>query len=229
MLYPDACILIFVKAPVEGQVKTRLIPDVGPMRATQLYRELALHCIDKAVSTDLCQLQIWCAPDTSHEFFKSIQQQYQLPLYLQRGNDLGERMYNAISIALTTYRYVLIVGTDCPTLAKQDYDNALSALFNGNDAVIAPAEDGGYVLLGLQDIHREIFSDIEWSGASVFTDTETRLKTLGYHWLKLSGHRDMDRIEDILALQKNSAQWGANNRLAALLDNIVTGKETGSL
>ena len=222
MPYPDACIIVFLKAPVEGQVKTRLSTDIGAPIATRLYRYMAHHCIATAVESELCPVQLWSGSTPAHEFYDDLQQQYSVPLYPQQGDDLGQRMFHALSTALESYRYAVIVGTDCPELTRNDFERALHRLQEGDDAVIAPALDGGYVMLGLGKIDAELFQDIHWSSTSVYVDTKSRLDQLGYHYTVLPAHRDIDQLADVLDLQQQAPRLKLSHALVSVLNHIAS-------
>ncbi|MEO6697527.1 MAG: TIGR04282 family arsenosugar biosynthesis glycosyltransferase, partial [Gammaproteobacteria bacterium] len=146
----DARIMVFAKAPVAGTVKTRLIPALGAHGAAALHTTLTRHSIATAVNAPLCPVELWCSPDAHHPFFAQCQKDFGVTLQQQQGNNLGERMAQAFDTVLQQHPYAVVIGTDCPTLTTQDLRAALNALHEGFDAVIGPAEDGGYVLIGLR-------------------------------------------------------------------------------
>lgn len=198
-------ILIFAKAPVAGAVKTRLIPALGGQGAARLHERLARHCIAQASAAGLCPVQLWCAPDAAHPFFAQCQKEFGVTLHTQQGNDLGTRMAHALSEALNSALpsaghsagYAVVIGTDCPALSAHDLGEALSALEEGYDAVLGPAEDGGYVLLGLRRVALELFENIPWGTEQVLGMTRARLKQLQWRWHELPARRDVDRPQDI--------------------------------
>jgi hypothetical protein len=106
-------------------------------------------------------------------------------------------MHAALADALRQYPRALLVGSDCPSLTPDVIASAARALENGYQAVIAPATDGGYVLLGLNRLSRRLFEDIEWGGADVAKATIKRLDGLGWRYLALEPHTDIDRPEDV--------------------------------
>ncbi len=194
-------ILIFAKAPVAGAVKTRLIPALGAQGAARLHEQLARHCIAQAVAAGLCPVQLWCAPDTAHPFFMQCQKDYGVSLHTQQGADLGARMAHALSAALgsalPSAGYAVVIGADCPALTAHDLSAALRALEEDYDAVLGPAEDGGYVLLGLKRVALELFENIPWGTEQVLGLTRARLKQLQWRWHELPARRDVDRPQDI--------------------------------
>jgi rSAM/selenodomain-associated transferase 1 len=202
--FPDARIMVFAKAPVAGAVKTRLIPVLGAQGAAALHAMLAHYCIATAVEAQLCPVELWCSPDTNHPFFTQCSKDYGVILREQQGNDLGKRMAHAFDTVLQQSPYAVIIGTDCPALTAQDLRTALHTLvapgilpLDGFDAVIGPAEDGGYVLLGLRKAAPLLFEDITWGSCRVLALTRERLKRLQWRWRELAPRRDVDRPEDL--------------------------------
>ncbi len=195
--FPDARIMVFAKAPVADTVKTRLIPVLGAEGAAALHATLTRHCIATAVEAQLCPVELWCSPDTNHPFFIQCSKDFGVTLYQQQGNDLGARMAHVFDTVLQQSPYAVIIGTDCPALAAQDLRAALDSLWDGFDAVIGPAEDGGYVLLGLRKAALHLFEDITWGSCEVLALTRERLKRLQWRWRELAPRRDVDRPEDL--------------------------------
>ena len=193
-------LIIFAKAPVPGYVKTRLIPLLGAQGAADTHKQLAEHSIKTAVFSSLYQVNLWCAPSPDHVFFSDMAENYSLKLFQQTGNDLGERMAYAFKETLASNDIALIIGTDCPMLTHSDLEMIVGKLLNGHEAAIIPAEDGGYVLLGLRKFSPTLFEGINWGSADVYE--QTRGKILALDW-KLYEHEtfwDVDRPEDIKRL-----------------------------
>ncbi|MFQ5488834.1 MAG: TIGR04282 family arsenosugar biosynthesis glycosyltransferase, partial [Gammaproteobacteria bacterium] len=171
----SATLLIFAKAPEPGRVKTRLASHVGPLRAAQIHRELVRHSIAN-LSNGPWKTQLWCAPGCGHPFFQPYRQHRHLSLHRQQGGDLGQRMHHAMTAALRRSASAILIGSDCPYLTPDHLEAALDALRRGNDAVLIPARDGGYVLLGLRRPQATLFQDIPWGSPSVLTSTRARLR-----------------------------------------------------
>jgi len=195
--FPDSKILVFCKAPILGSVKTRLLSVLSPREAADLYRKLASRMLDCAIDSSLAHVELWCFPDVTHTFFQKYED-CGVPLFQQRGADLGERMYQAAlhSLAQEGVSKVLIIGADCPTLDEHYLEAALSKL-DDHDAVLGPAEDGGYGLIGLRKADPSIFSDITWSTSEVCADTCKKMNKLNYNWSLLPLLWDVDRPEDL--------------------------------
>lgn len=199
--YSDCVQLIFCKAPIAGQVKTRLIPELTAEKAAELHKRLTRFTIERAQQAQLCPVQLWCAPDTQHDFFQQCAEQYSVTLHHQIGNDLGERMHNAFIAALQDYRHAILTGCDCPSLQTAALQQAIIALRNGRDAVIAPAEDGGYVLIGLNEPHAALFEKIPWSTEKVMELTRTQLILESLDFYELSRQWDVDNPRDLMRLR----------------------------
>jgi rSAM/selenodomain-associated transferase 1 len=188
------------KAPVPGRVKTRLIPALGAERAAVLHAGLLRRTGRTMLRANLCPVQIWCAPNTNYPEFLDLEQRGAV-LKVQCRGDLGARMAHAAREAIETAHQVVIVGTDCPVLNPTYVKHAIAALMSGNDAVVGPAEDGGYCLLGLNRIDDELFRDMPWGGERVLNETRRRLDRLRWRWCELPVLWDVDRPEDLRRLE----------------------------
>jgi uncharacterized protein len=195
-LFHDSALLIFCKAPIAGQVKTRLQPELTALQAAAAHRQLTRLTLDRAFQRPLCAVQLYCAPDTNHSFFEQCANDYPLLLSTQRGDDLGEKMLNAFRDALSQYRHALLIGCDCPSLTVDDLQQALTGLQNGQDAVIAPAEDGGYVLIGLNTPQPVLFEDIDWGNDKVIEETRCRARHASISLHELARQWDVDTVKD---------------------------------
>jgi len=182
---------IFAKAPIYGQVKTRLIPKIGAAGATDLHKQFVQLNLQKF--SKLFQVQLWCAPDELHPFFQTCQQKFDISLYRQQGIGLGERM----AYALNSCQPTVLIGSDCPILSPKIISDAFAALQKDYSVVLSPAEDGGYVLIGMRQFIPEIFTNIPWGTSEVFSITKQRLNALGIKWHQLATQWDIDRPEDL--------------------------------
>lgn len=200
MIKADCRLIVFAKAPVSGKVKTRLIPAIGARAATALYEKMVSYCLTSAIDAGVGPVDLWCAPSMEHPFFARCGRRFQLELHTQPDGDLGQRMAHAFSETLKISTCVLLMGSDCPGLTCDDLREAKALLQEGADAVICPAEDGGYVLLGLRRFAPELFSGILWGTESVLEQTRTRLRRLEWRWQELSERWDVDRPEDLQRL-----------------------------
>jgi rSAM/selenodomain-associated transferase 1 len=195
-LYPDAVLLIFCKAPIAGQVKTRLIPTLTAEQAMQLHIELSLNTFKKATQLPLCPVQLWCTPSIEHDFFIQAEHDYKLSRWQQQGDDLGQRMSHALCTALKFFKRVVLIGCDSPSLSSQDLASVIIAL-NETTAVFAPAEDGGYVLLGLNRPQPELFIQMPWGSELVMAETRVRCQQSGIVYHEMPIQWDVDTPRDL--------------------------------
>lgn len=193
MKFPDAVILLFAREPVPGAVKTRLIPMLGEAGTMDLYCQLLARQMTLLSGNDLCPAELWTDGDPEHSAFAEFKGDRRR----QQGMDLGERMLNAAGDALWRYRRVILIGVDCPAMDESYLGAALEALDAGNNAVVGPAWDGGYVLLGMRESKPPVFSGIDWGSDQVMRQTEARLEEQGYRYSVLPALQDVDRPEDL--------------------------------
>jgi len=198
---PGVRVAVFAKAPVPGQVKTRLANLLGADGAAALHMGLVRRAIATAVAARLGPVELWCAPDEAHPFFERCAAEYGLGLQRQVGEELGARMRCAFERGLAAGDGVVLIGSDCPVLEPGDL-RAAAAAIESHGAAVAPAEDGGYVLVALSRAVPELFSDIAWGTAEVMGRTRTRLAELGIAWKELPMRWDVDRPEDYARLQR---------------------------
>lgn len=196
-----ARIAVFAKAPVPGQVKTRLAGVLGEAAAAGLHAGLVRHALSTAVAAGLGKVQLWCAPDEHHDFFERCAADFGATLHAQRGADLGARMRAAFDEAFARGETLVIIGADCPALRPADLRFAASAL-DAHDVVIAPAEDGGYVLLAMARAVPQVFEGVAWGSPSVMGETRARLTAAGVSWSELPVSWDVDRPEDYERLRR---------------------------
>lgn len=196
MKYPDCAILIFSKAPVVGQVNTRLVPYISAEQAANLHEELANDRLRMCTAADLCDVQLWCSPDTDHLFFSDCKLRYGVRLHTQSGNNLGERMSAALKAMLGQYKKIIIIGTDAPALDIDTIEAVVNELEH-RDIVLVPAEDGGYVLLAASRHHEDLLVDVPWGTEGVLASTVRNIERLGLAYSLLGECWDVDRPEDL--------------------------------
>ena len=196
----ETSLQVFARAPVAGSVKTRLIPLLGEHGAAALHRSLVEHSLGVARESGLGQVELWCTPDTDDGFFSACRERFGVTLHRQCGGDLGAKMLDALEDGLERSRQVLLVGSDCPALTAADLRAAARALREGRDAVFCPAEDGGYILVGLSHAMPALFEAMPWGTDTVMAETRQRLHNLGWRWHELTEGWDVDRPEDYLRL-----------------------------
>ena len=204
MKYPQGCIIQFAKTPELGKVKTRLIPSIGAEKALALHQHFLEKTLVTCLTANLCPVELWLSdPSSTNASIAAIAERYQPDIRWQQGEDLGERMMHAIAEVLECYDFIILIGSDCPTLDRAYLEIAVEQLVTGepeSKAVIGPAEDGGYVLIGLRQIDPLIFSNIDWGSAQVFEQTRQRLMQIGWNVIQLPTLWDLDRPEDLARL-----------------------------
>jgi rSAM/selenodomain-associated transferase 1 len=199
---PDGVpLLVFTRTPVPGRVKTRLIPAIGAERAANLHRAMLWRAVETAVEAAIGPVGLWCSPGSAHPYLEQIRRSFGISLHAQSGADLGERMHRALAGACCAGRGALLIGTDCPFLQASDLREAVRALGEGSDAVIGPALDGGYYLIGVRASDARIFSGIEWGSDGVLAATLEKFRSLGWRWHELTTRRDVDRPGDLPAIE----------------------------
>lgn len=178
-------IAVFARAPQAGSAKTRLIPLLGAQGAAAAQRAMTLRTLATACSAAPGAVSLCVAEECGHAFFAECAQQYGVSCHAQSGVDLGARMAACLHTLLAQHPAVLLIGTDCPVMSGQDLQAAAQALQQGAALVFAPAEDGGYVLVGAQGQHaaagiKQAFAAIDWGTPQVMAQTRARLATLGW-------------------------------------------------
>jgi len=199
-------IMVFAKAPVPGMVKTRLIPALGAEGAARLQAQLIERTLRTAAAAGLGPPELWCAPDPEDPFFAACAQGQGVGLRTQGDGDLGVRMACALESALAAGSPALLIGCDCPALTPAVLREAAAVLSGEYDAVFGPAEDGGYVLVGLaRGPAAPLFEDISWGAATVMQETRLRLARGNWRWRELAMLWDVDRPEDLQRLARLQA------------------------
>ncbi len=206
--YPESRIVVFAKAPQAGQVKTRLAAAIGDAEAAQAYAGWLESTVRRLVDARLAPVELWVSPTAEHPLFQQLTADFGVALHVQPAGDLGQRMHRVARQILACHEQVVLIGSDCPLMPVDYVERALCAMDQGIDTVIGPAEDGGYVLLGLRQEIPALFADIPWSTAQVMRTTRRRLIGAGCHWAELEPLWDIDSLENYrrwqTSLQKES-------------------------
>lgn len=205
----NTALIIFAKAPVAGQAKTRLMPALGAEGAARLAQQLLMHAVQQAAQVPWAALELCVSPDTSHPAFAQAQNRAgekaqgtapgRLTLSLQGDGDLGQRMHRALLRGLSRHAAVLLMGTDAPGLNATVLQEAAQALLT-HDAVFVPALDGGYALVGLRRPAPELFEGMVWSTPEVMAHTRQRARQAGLQWAELPALADIDEPADLVHL-----------------------------
>ncbi len=188
-------IVVFAKAPVAGRVKTRLIPSLGAEGAAALAARMlgdtVAHAKASGLAVELCVDPPADAPDW-HPFLPA-----DMLCADQGSGDLGERLARAAKRVIGAGEAVLLIGTDCPALNADRLRDAATMLAS-HDAVMLPAVDGGYVLLGLRRFDDSLFAGITWSTETVADATAQRIAALGWSMFVGETLRDIDEPGDLI-------------------------------
>lgn len=186
--------LIFLRNPVLGKTKTRLAKTIGDEKALKIYLKLLTHTLQTASRLKKATVRL-CFTEQADEsdFFKA----YNFENTQQKGDDLGQRMQHEFEKGFAEgYGKVVVIGTDLPTLATHHLENAFEAL-NTFDAVLGPAADGGYYLLGLKKSIPEVFRGKAWGTETVLRETLLDLEKNKVYLLETLN--DIDTEEDLAA------------------------------
>jgi len=186
-------LIIFAKRPEAGKVKTRLAASVGDEKALEIYLKLLQHTHNVADKVAADKAVFYS--DKIHDF--DLLDYFKFPKAVQTGDDLGERMKNALALGFRkAYNKVILIGSDCITITPEIIEEAFFQL-DENDVVIGPAEDGGYYLIGMKKKCDTIFEDKVWSTSDVLLDTVLDLKKLNLKYHLLETLNDVDEEKDL--------------------------------
>lgn len=193
-------LLVFLRAPRLGSVKTRLAAALGAPAALEAYRELLGATV--SALTDLTEVELRFTPDDAEAELAGL-----APAGWSRRpqgpGDLGERLIRAFADSFANgARGTVVIGSDCPWIMAEDIAAAWLAL-EEVDVVLGPAADGGYWLIALRESHPQLFHGISWGQSSVLAETRHRAERLGLQVRVLRELADVDTAEDWQAYQKS--------------------------
>lgn len=196
-------LVVFIKNPVPGRVKTRLAADLGNEQALSIYRQLLAHTRAQALA---------CAAERLLFYSDTIDEQDEWPAaffakHLQQGDDLGARMAHALGQALAGAERAVLIGSDIPGLTADILAQAFD-LLEGHDFVLGPAADGGYYLIGMRQPAAAVFEGIIWSTPTVLQATLERIQALGGSCSFLPMLSDIDTTADWQAWQAGINEAG---------------------
>jgi len=202
-------VVVLARAPIPGRTKTRLVPRLGRWGAARLQARLIERTLRTARAARIGRVELHAAPRPRGTFFLRCARRFGATLHAQRGRDLGERMQHALAQALRGARAALLIGTDTPSLSARDLRRAARALQGGAHAVLTPAEDGGYALIGLRRADPRAFVGVAWGTAAVCATTRARMAALGWRVCVQRTVWDLDRPEDLTRrLALRARVWG---------------------
>lgn len=198
-------VAVLAKAPLAGLAKTRLIPALGAVGAARFHRSLVLRTLAVVAKAGL-QPTLWCAPSVEHRFFRALRHVRGLSCQVQEEGDIGQRMHAVfLAHAQRSDRPLLLIGSDCPVFSAEHLREAARRLQAGHEAVFTPAQDGGYVLIGLQRPQPSLFEGVTWSTAEVMAQTRLRLAQADLRWSEMPALWDLDTPQDLARWQALAA------------------------
>ncbi len=182
---------VFAKPPVEGKVKTRLIPELGAAKATEVYRYCLQFTLD-LLHASTFQYQIWLAEASNLAIFEGEYCQ------IQQGYNLGDRMIQALLHGLNSNpnEPILLIGSDCLDLTEQHFRQAIKSL-DQHELVFLPSLDGGFAMIGCRSIDADIFDNVTWSSEAVLQQTLDNARKLNFRIDLLETVRDIDTLSDL--------------------------------
>jgi rSAM/selenodomain-associated transferase 1 len=187
----DVTVAVFARAPVLGEVKTRLARDVGEEEALKAHCEMLERTLE-AVEIGPWSTELWLAGDAAAFPISRAG----VEVRLQAEGDLGERMLAAVASIIGRGAWAVIIGCDCPVMSAAYIDAAIDALRRDHDVVFGPAEDGGYVLVGMRSVHRRLFEGVSWSTSEVLAQSLAQASKHDLRVALLETLWDVDTVAD---------------------------------
>ena len=189
----NALLMVFMKNPIAGKVKTRLAIDIGKEEALNIYLRLIEYTQFVTSKIQTCDKAIYYSSSVEeHDQWNSDTYNK----YQQKGKGLGEKLSNAFADAFNQgYEKVIAIGTDSFEITGNIIDKAFRSL-QDSEIVIGPAKDGGYYLIGMNEHKPEIFNGIEWGTDKVLSATLSIIRSINYRHAILKELSDIDTMED---------------------------------
>ena len=209
-------VLCFCKHPTPGIVKSRLAKDIGNEHAAEIYKLLLDETL-QSISDLETKNYLYCYPNVDHPFLQQYKNKYRLTLKKQSDGDLGMKMFHAINNHLDGKSNVVLVGSDCLEINANYIQKAFESLNSGCEIVLGPAVDGGYALIGANNINESIFKDIAWSTNEVLKQTEEKINGLNWKYSCLNKVRDLDTLEDFQYFSTHKEYQHFFKRLSSLM------------
>lgn len=198
----EHCLILFVKYPEKGKVKSRIVFNGDDGLVADLYRCFIEDLLARVSSGDYRLFIAFDPPEKEKDFIEFLGSSFSyLP---QTGADLGARMHNAFAVCFAEgFQSVVIMGSDSPDLSQRIIEDAFQSLQN-HGAVIGPTYDGGYYLIGFSkdSFSGSFFENIAWSTGGVYAETVRRFDKEGVSFHVLPRWRDIDTVDDVRALLK---------------------------
>jgi hypothetical protein len=197
----ENALMIFMKYPVKGRVKTRLAKDIGDETALAIYKSLVEKTLYGVRNPQTHYLDILIYLDDENHIGETARW-LNVPrknIFIQNGIELGVKLANAFKEQFLRYEKIIVIGTDIPGLDSGIIEKSLECL-DQSDVVIGPAVDGGYYLLGSKKFHPELFSGIDWSTHVVLRQTLEIIHNQNMKYTLLEEKRDIDTLDDLKEL-----------------------------
>lgn len=189
-MHSKSLLIVFVKKPVLGEVKTRLAKTVGDQNALTIYKELLNITESETLNLENCDLEIHFSNGISDEWWENEVKK------LQNGANLGKKMLNAFDNGFKNgYEKILLIGSDLPKISAPLLKEGFAAL-DQNNLVFGPAKDGGYYLIGMNKLYKNVFQNKPWSRENLLTVTLNELKNETV--CLLQELNDIDDYEDLM-------------------------------
>ena len=198
----DDALIVFARAPRVGHTKTRLIEALGALPAAELYAGLLARTLHIAEAVDPIQRYLYVDTPAGCDYVAPLLAPDRWRVEVQVAGDLGLRMSDALTRALSQHARVILIGSDIVDLQARDLIDALQRLAARDEGVMGPAADGGYWLIGMRQPQPALFADLQWGEPDIFQATVQRLAALGVRWSALPVRHDIDTPSDV-------AKWRA--------------------
>jgi rSAM/selenodomain-associated transferase 1 len=213
-LVNQVCVIQFAKTPRLGKVKTRMQPHLSEQQSCDLHAALTVHTLGR-LNNGVWDYRLYWAGENDAHWRESLSLQAQC-FHRQAGECLGERMAQAFAETLPNYKFVVLVGSDCPFLESVHIEGSIAALKQGSDVCLIPAHDGGYVAIALKNPSPELFVGVDWGSDRVLNQTLAQAAELKVSTHLLPALSDVDRPEDLPLLK--DFEWAA-----PILRSVETG------
>ena len=209
-------LIIFIKYPAKGSVKTRLAKSLGDEFAFYFYKSVVEKIVrDLSKFSGFAIYIFFTGCDSEKEIEKWLGSEFKY--FKQSGDNLGEKMFNAFKeVFIVGNEKAVIIGTDIPDLTIDIINESFQSL-SKNDIAVVKTKDGGYCLLGMKKLHKQLFENIEWGTSTVFDSTinKCREQNLKMHYLPQL--MDIDCETDLLAWMKNGLESELKNKVKRIL------------
>ena len=204
-------LITFVKAPLEGTVKTRLQKDLPKDQVVEIYKSFIIEILARFSRLRGIDRFLGCAPSKDHEFLRDVSEKYNLGTFNQRGDNLGKKIVTAFRQHFKKgYSEVILIGSDSPTIPKEYIKKAFTEL-DKNDFVLGPCCDGGIYLIGAKNkINAKVFDNIPWDTSDVLNLVLEKLYLLKISFSLLPFWYDVDNIDDLRFLRNHLRYLDSN-------------------